>query len=158
VREQDEAARRGLRQQAAALFAAGARQADVAREVGVSRVTAMHWQRIWRDSGEAGLLAQRPLGRRPKLNADQMRRIDLAVAQSPRACGFDLDRWSLAAIAALIEKRTGVAYDPRHIGRVLRRMGWSVPPIGPANHTAIRIRFVTDPDGNQICLLEEMPA
>ncbi len=140
------------------MFQKGASQADVARELDVSRATALRWQRVWSVSGEAGLAATARPGRRPKLDQEQMRSVDLAIAQSPRAAGFDLERWSLAAVAALIAKLTGVAYHPRHIGRVLRRMGWSVPPIGNSNHAAIRLRFLTDPDGNRICLFEEISA
>jgi len=150
--------RRELRARAAILFADGATQAEVARQLGVSRVTAMHWQRIWREAGEAGLLVPSRPGRRSKLDAEQMRRIDLAIAEAPRTWGFDLDRWSFAAIAALIGKLTGVQYHPRHIGRLLRRMGWSVPPIGSSSHATIRLCFLIDPDGNRICLFEEVAA
>ena len=72
----------------------------------------------------------------------------------PRHWGFELERWSLAATAALIEKLTGARHHPRHVGRLLRRMAWVVPPVGRAAAPAIRQRPLVDPDGNPLHLLE----
>lgn len=45
---------------AAEMFAKGATQADVAREFGVSRPTALEWHRKWADGGKKALRAGRP--------------------------------------------------------------------------------------------------
>ena len=72
----------------------------------------------------------------------------------PREAGIHLDHWSLAAIALLIERATGVRYHRRHLGRLLRRSGWVVPPVGPPAAHAFRRVCQSDPDGNQIWLQE----
>jgi hypothetical protein len=68
-----------------------------------------------------------------------------------------LDRWSLAAVALLIQRVTGVAYHRRHIPRVLRRSGWSVLPVGEHAAEAFRTAPQFDPDGN-LFLLVHRPA
>jgi transposase-like protein len=42
------------RERAVELFEKGSTQAELARQLEVSRVTAMKWQRIWQDSGRDG--------------------------------------------------------------------------------------------------------
>ena len=66
------------------------------------------------------------------------------LLRPPREAGFDLDHWSLAAIALLIERFTGVRYHRRHLGRLLRRSGWVVPPVGPRAAQTIRVSDVVE--------------
>lgn len=138
---------------ASALFAQGLSRADVARAVGVSRATTTRWRRLWEAGGRAALVAERRRGRPSRLPPQELARIDRALLRPPRAFGYDLDRWSLAAVAALIEKLTGERYHRRHVGRMLVSLGWVVPPVGrPAGH-AFRRRVLLDPDGNAVGLL-----
>jgi transposase len=142
------------RMRAAVLFEAGATRAAVARALGVCRATASRWYRLWR----AGALADAPrrAGRRPKLAIAQWARLERTIARPPAEAGFALGRWSLAAIAALIERETGTRYHRRHLGRLLRRRGWIVPPVGPHAAAALRTRPMRDPDGNAARLLERV--
>jgi putative transposase len=141
------------RERAAELFARGARQAAVAREVGISRVTALAWHRTWRRAGREGLLAPGRRGPRPRLPAGAAERIHAALAASPRAEGIHADEWSIASVALLIERRTGVRYHRRHIGRVLRRLGWIIPPYGRHAARGMRARGGRDPDGNPLLFI-----
>jgi hypothetical protein len=78
--------------------------------------------------------------------------VEEALLRTPREAGFDLDRWSLASVAALVERTTGVRYHRRHVGRLLRRAGWTVPPVGPAaDHARLRIPLL-DPDANALAV------
>jgi putative transposase len=146
--------RRGKRERAAELFRQGARQAAVAHELGVSRVTALAWHRSWLRGGREALLETGRRGPRPRLPAGGAEGLHAALAGSPRTAGIPSDEWSIAAIALLIERRTGVRYHRRHIGRVLRRLGWIIPPFG--RHAALRMRGreLRDPDGNPLILIE----
>jgi hypothetical protein len=42
------------------------------------------------------------------------------------AAGFGDELWTLARIAEVIERVTGVAHHPRHVWRILKRMRWSL--------------------------------
>lgn len=139
------------RRRAAALFARGMSRAEVARAVRVSRATTTRWRRLWE---KGTLLAPGRRGRRARLDARALSGVEAALLRPPRASGYDLDEWSLAAVAALVEKVTLVRHHPRHARRLMRRMGWIVPPVGPSAKDALRRKVLVDPDGNAVSLLE----
>ena len=138
---------RDKRAKASDLFAAGFTRADVARHLGISRTTAGRWFRIW-TAGDSLTTDRR--GRTPRLPAQARTHLSAALEDSPRAHGFDLDQWTQDAVVAFISTRWGVRYHPRHIGRLLRRSGWMLPPVGPTARTAVRSVPFADPDGTPL--------
>lgn len=142
------------RRRAAALFAQGVHRAEVARRVGISRATATNWYRIWDGQGARALAVPGRPGRRPKIDTARLHEVQHALARCPRELGYPLDAWTLDAVAALLHRVTGVSYHPRHVPRVLRRMGWVVPPVGASASHAFRQRAVRDPEGNVFHLRE----
>jgi len=64
---------------AARMFAAGVRQAEVARRLGVSRQSVSCWFRQFQQHGRAGLRAAGRAGRKPKLTPSQLRQVDAAL-------------------------------------------------------------------------------
>ncbi len=117
---------RDRRAKAAKLFAEGATQAEVARRMGVSRVSAMRWYRTWRKGGLAALATARPLGRPARLSVEQITRVEQQLLKGAAAHGYASDLWTLPRMAVVIERETGARYHPGHVWRVLRRMGWSL--------------------------------
>ena len=114
------------RVEAARLFARGATQAEVARRMRVSRVSALRWYRVWRRSGRHGLGKAGVLGRPCKLQRSQIKRIEAGLLKGPQAQGYSTDVWTLPRMAVLIERVSGVRYHSGHVWRVLRGMGWSL--------------------------------
>lgn len=114
------------RDQAAELFAQGATQADVAHALKVSRVTAMRWHRAWVGKGKRGLEVSERLGRPPALSGRDLARVDRQLRRGAVAHGYETGLWTLQRVAEIIEETTGVQYHIGHVGRVLRRMGWSL--------------------------------
>jgi transposase len=112
--------------QAAALFAKGKTQADVARALGVSRESARRWHDEWKKGGARRLRGAGRAGRKPRLTRKQLRRIDAELRRGSRAHGFATDLWTLPRVAAVIEKVTGVRYHPGHAWRLLKQIGWSL--------------------------------
>jgi transposase len=125
----EERRRQGMR-----LLGQGRAQAEVARRCGVSRVTALRWQRQ-RRSGPAAW-KRRPLGRPSKLTATDRQKLEQALLQGAQAHGFLNDLWTLPRVAELIRRQSGVRLHPGHVWRVLGRMGWS--PQRPARRAAQR--------------------
>jgi transposase len=113
------------RRDAARLFSQGVPQAEVARRLRVSRQSVSRWFRAWREQGEAGLTAAGPAGRPPRLSDEQRARVDAELRKGPGAHGYETQLWTLARVAEVIEKTTGVRYHPGHVWRLLREMGWS---------------------------------
>jgi Winged helix-turn helix len=56
--------------------------------------------------------------------------------RGPTAHGYATQLWTLARVAEVIERITGVRYHPGHVWRLLRELGWSVQR--PARRAAER--------------------
>jgi transposase len=121
------AERQARREQAAKLFAQGRSQAEVARELDVSRQSASRWHAGWQASGATGLQSRGPTGRHPKVADEQLEGIEQALLEGALAHGFATDVWTLDRIAVVIQGLTGVALSNPSVWRLLRgRLGWSV--------------------------------
>jgi transposase len=121
------AERQARRERAAELFAQGRSQAEVARQLDVSRQSASRWHAGWQAAGATGLQSRGPTGHRPKVADDQLEGIEQALLEGALAHGFATDVWTLERIAVLIQSLTGVALSNPSVWRLLRnRLGWTV--------------------------------
>jgi len=101
----------------------GIAQSQVARKFGVSRTTASRWQRALKGSGVDSLRKRRAPGRPSRLSQEQLNGLAALMADGAMLHGFPDDRWTTARLAAAIEARYGVRYDPDHVGRLMHKMG-----------------------------------
>lgn len=113
------------RLKAAKLFQRDVAQAEVAHQLEVSRQAVHVWFTAWKKDGKKALAAAGRAGRKPKLTKAQLQRVEKALLKGPRANGLDADLWNLPRIAEVIARITGVRYNPGHVWRVMRTMGWS---------------------------------
>jgi putative transposase len=75
--------------------------------------------------GEEALASKGPGGNACKLDEDQLARLSAALDAGPAACGWDQDqRWTLARVAALITRLSGVSYTLRGVS-CLHRLGFT---------------------------------
>jgi transposase len=119
--------RQARRERAAVLFAQGRSQAEVARELDVSRQSASRWHAGWQAEGATALHSRGPTGRRPKVADDQLAAIEQALLEGALVHGFATDVWTLERIALVIQGLTGVALSNPSVWRLLRnRLGWTV--------------------------------
>ena len=111
---------------AAELFEAGMRQVDVVSRLEVSAQTASRWYRSWQAGGRDALVGAARLGRTPRLSDEQLAEVQTALLAGPKAHGFGTDMWTLARIAQVIERVTGVRYSQSQTWLILRqRLGWT---------------------------------
>src|SRR6266516_98578 len=122
----DFAALEARRYEAARLFARGQSQAAVARTLGATRAAAHRWFHTWQDKGRTALKRAGRAGRKPRLEAPQLARVEAALLKGPAAHGFATELWTLPRVATLIERLTHVRYHPGHVWYILRRLGWSL--------------------------------
>jgi transposase len=113
------------RKQAARLFRQGKSQADVARELEVSRQSVSRWHADWQSGGAGALRAAGRAGRLPQLDTTDLRRVERRLGKGPLENGYPTDMWTLQRVAEVIEAETGIGYHPGHVWRILRQMGWS---------------------------------
>ena len=118
--------RKGMR-----MLARGVMQAEVARELGVSRQTVSNWERA--RLADAQAWRRKPLGRPAALDARQKRQLAEQLQRGPVACGFPTELWTLQRVAALIERDFGVAFSAANVWLLLRGLGFSSQrPVGRA--------------------------
>jgi transposase len=111
---------------AAELFERGKRQVDVAAELEVSAQTASRWYRDWQAGGREALAGAGRAGRLPRLSDEQVAEVEAALAEGPAANGYSTDMWTLARVAEVIEKVTGVRYSVTQTWTILReKLGWT---------------------------------
>jgi transposase len=118
--------REQVRLEAAEMFAQDADARRIARSLRVSTKSVYQWRRAWRAGGEAALASKGSGGSACKLDGDQLARLTAALDAGPAACGWDQDqRWTLARVAALITRLSGVSYTPRGVSYLLHRLGFT---------------------------------
>ncbi len=124
----------GRRLRAAELFAAGVRQAEVARQLGVSAQAVSVWHRRFKAGGPEDLRSKGPSGPAPRLSDAQLATVEQALVDGAGANGFVGELWTVDRVALVIERLTGVRHHPAHVWALLRhRLGWTAGPCsGPS--------------------------
>lgn len=123
---QERRRREERRSAAAELFDAGVSQAEVARQLGVSRQAVHQWHRLWQDSGRQALTSTGAPGARPYLSEEQTKALKADLEQGAVAHGWETDRWTVPRIRALIYETTGVWYSSLgSLWLFLHRIGFS---------------------------------
>jgi transposase len=100
-------------------------QRTIARALGVSDPAVSHWLAVAERDGAEALRSHPAPGRVPRLTAEQQRLILEFLWHGPEAYGFRGEVWTCARIALVIEEEFGVRYHKDHVGRLLRRLGWT---------------------------------
>jgi transposase len=114
------------RRQAAEMFRRGEKQAEVARQLRVSRQAVSRWYRDWKAGGVRALKRAQRAGRPPKLSAAQLRRVERWLLKGAVANGFATELWTLQRVGKVMERETGVTYHQGHVWKILQLLGWSL--------------------------------
>jgi transposase len=101
-------------------------QAEIARQLGVSRASVCRWAATLAQQGRRALEARPIPGRSPRLDEKAWGRLGRLLDRGAVAAGFATERWTLDRIAAVIEREFGVHYHPRYLERPLKAHGFSV--------------------------------
>ena len=113
------------RLRAAELFAAGVRQAEVARQLGVSAQALSVWHARWKTGGTDAVHSRGPSGSAPRLSDAQLATVAQALLDGAIANGFTGALWTLDRIAIVIERLTGVRRHSAHVWALLHnRLGY----------------------------------
>ncbi|MCW2935901.1 MAG: putative family transposase [Actinomycetia bacterium] len=114
------------------MFEQDADARQIARSLRVSTKSVYQWRRAWRAGGEVALASKGAGGSPCKLDDGQLAQLRAALEAGPAAYGWEQDqRWTLARVAALIERLSGVSYTLRGVSFLLHRLGLSPQVLGP---------------------------
>ena len=100
-------------------------QAEIARQLDVSRATVSDWSRIVKAKRIRGLRRKKAPGSASKLSEVQKGKLKRMLDHGALACRFLTDRWTLERIHQLIEKGFKVSYHPNYLNRLLRSLGFN---------------------------------
>jgi transposase len=136
-----EAARRML---ALAFVLEGWTRARAAAACGMERQTLRDWVHRYNAEGIEGLYDRVPAGPSPRLTAAQEAELAGIVERGPEPERDGVVRWRQVDLRRVIEKRYGVSYHERSVGKLLARLGFahiSARAVHPAADRAAQEAF-----------------
>jgi len=122
------------RLEGARLLEQGVGAAEVARHLSVSRQAVYLWRSALLVNGDGQQLKAKKLGRRERLNADQIDQLRSWLEQGPRAAECEREVWTILLVRKLIALRFGCTYSDAGCWGLLRRAQISLKDI------AVRLR------------------
>lgn len=117
----------GRRLRAWELLQQGWSQRRIAEALGVTQGAISQWLRRVREAGGVEGLYRRPnKGATPKLTPGQLIQLPSLLREGAQAHGWWEDVWTRERVGTIIERKFGVRYSPVQVGRILRKMGWTL--------------------------------
>ena len=110
---------------AIALVLEGSSREDAARSLGMDRQTLRDWVHRFNTAGAAGLVDRKAPGRQRRLSALQQQELARCLESGPELARDGVARWRLVDLCALVERRFGVRYQERGMGKLVRALGFS---------------------------------
>jgi transposase len=104
----------------------GWKQQDIAEALGVTPGAVSQWMKQAQAGGKNALQRRPVPGRTPRLSAEQKAKLPMLLAKGAEAYGFRGAVWTRKRVAQVIRREFGVSYSPRHVGRLLDALDWSV--------------------------------
>jgi transposase len=99
-------------------------QAEIVRQLGVSRATVSDWTKKLAVEGMHGLRKRTAKGGTSKLAKEQKQKLKRLLGRGAFACGFSTDRWTLERVQELIQREFAVTYHPNKLNRLLDKLGF----------------------------------
>src|SRR6266550_3419822 len=99
-------------------------QAEIARQLGVSRAAVTKWKQQMDRAGRDALRGRRASGRPPRLTEAQWDQLLGLLQRGAHAARFDTERWTLRRIARVIEQTFKVRYQEGSLSRALHARDW----------------------------------
>lgn len=124
--EQDGAYRVAKRIHTVLLNNEGYTSGQIADLLKAPRSRVSNWLRDYQCFGYEALLEGQRCGRPSRLGPSQLIELTDIVESGPIAYGYLSGVWTSVMIAKVIEEEFGIRYDPRHVRRLLRKLGFSL--------------------------------
>ena len=122
----------------------GMSRADAAQIGGMDRQTLRDWVHRFNQSGPAGLLDQWATGPASRLSVEQKAELAQIVEAGPDPAVDGVVRWRRTDLQRVIKERFGVEYHERHVGALLKKLGFShmsARPLHPGQDAATIAAF-----------------
>jgi transposase len=103
----------------------GMDRGEAAKIGGMDRQTLRDWVHRFNAAGPDGLIDNWTSGPTPRLSPDQLADFARIVETGPDRKVDGLVRWRRIDLKRLIAERFGVGYHERHVGKLLKKLGFS---------------------------------
>lgn len=103
----------------------GLTQQQIAEIVGLAQSNISVFLKRYCEQGEAAIEISSSEGAQAKLNEQQLEALQTALDKGAEQHGFEGALWTRGRVKRLIEELFGVSYSERHVGRILKKLGFS---------------------------------
>jgi transposase len=108
------------------LHVEGWSQVRIAEALSVTGGAVSQWLKQVREQGLGALRSRREeSGRRPGLTEKDLAHLEVCLKRGPEAYGFRGEVWTQPRVREVIQKEFAITYTPRHVGRLLKQIGWT---------------------------------
>ena len=115
--------RQKRRLKAITLFKQGYTGTEVARKLNVHSTSGIEWYHIFHDRGARALeLHERRFS--SQLTEEKSKRFKKIILSSPRAYGYDAERWTVNLLTQVLRKTLGVKFGHTWTHKMVKRMGF----------------------------------
>lgn len=122
----------------------GMSRADAAQIGGMDRQTLRDWVHRFNQAGVDGLFDQWATGPASRLSVEQKAELAEIVETGPDLAVDGVVRWRRIDLQRVIKERFGVEYHERHVGALLKKLGFShmsARPLHPGQDAATIAAF-----------------
>jgi len=96
----------------------------IAEALDACRWSVRHWIELYEAEGLEGLKTKPRSGRPAKVHEHYMKVLKQTIETPPRRLGYPFNGWTLPHLGIYMDKRTGVTVSSRHLGRLLKGLGY----------------------------------
>jgi transposase len=105
-----------------------------------SRTSLFNWVKKWQEGGLEGL-ARRPQSGRPRhTDATYRAQLEAITVMEPKAFGYSLAGWTVAALNAVLYQKTGVTLSDQRLCHLLHEMGFTYQRLSKSPLPALPFR------------------
>lgn len=116
----------GLRKRCIELLREGHIPQRVSEMLGCTSSWVSKTQKRFELGGEEALKTRKPGGNTPRISESEVKVLLTELEKGAPAHGFTGEIWNRKRVGAIILKLFGQKYDPSHIGRILKKAGWTL--------------------------------
>src|SRR2546426_1388465 len=111
------------RLRAARLLKKGVHQSEVARQIGAHRQSVSRWAQQLEAAGLSGLRKAGRAGRKPRLSAEDLKKIERGLKHGPEALGYETGLWTAWRDGRLGGAECGERFPGSQAWRLPRQVG-----------------------------------
>lgn len=101
-------------------------QAHIAEALGVTRGAVSQWFKAVREEGLHSLFSSTgKRGPKPRLSEEELQQLPEFLERGAESYKFRGNVWTRARVGEVIKQEFNVVYSGRHVGRLLREIGWT---------------------------------